>query len=286
MIIWLASYPKSGNTWLRAYITSLLSENITENSLENMTSIRAYPLTDDFKNLLDDYKDFKKIAQNWETTQNIINLQRKIRFLKTHHILCNVENFPFTNYKNSLGAIYVVRDPRNVITSLLHHYSLEDYENALDFLFDKHRFSGRLDRKENLGKRTEFPTYISNWSNHYNAWKNFKKNFLLIKYEDLVDKPEKEFVNISNYISNILNIKITNKKTTDAITKSSFKNLRFSEEKYGFSEAPIDANTKKQKKFFNLGPNNNWQKLLPNKIRLQIEEKFKKEMVELGYLTL
>ena len=286
MIIWLASYPKSGNTWLRAFITSLLSENITQNSLENMTGIRAYPLTDDFKNLLDDYKDFKKIAQNWETTQNIINLQKKIRFLKTHHILCNVENFPFTNYKNSLGAIYVVRDPRNIITSLLHHYSLENYESALEFLFDKHRFSGRLDRKENLERQTEFPTYISNWSNHYNAWKNFKKNFLLIKYEDLVDKPEKEFVNISNYISNILNIKITNKKITDAITKSSFKNLQNSEEKYGFSEAPIDANTKKQKKFFNLGPHNNWQKLLPNKIRVEIEEKFKKEMVELGYLTL
>ena len=77
MIIWLASYPKSGNTWLRAFITSLLSENIGKNSLENINKIRAYPITDDFKNLLNDFKDFKKIAKNWETTQSIINLQKK-----------------------------------------------------------------------------------------------------------------------------------------------------------------------------------------------------------------
>ena len=63
MIIWLASYPKSGNTWLRAFITSLLSENIGKNSLENINKIRAYPITDDFKNLLNDFKDFKKIEK-------------------------------------------------------------------------------------------------------------------------------------------------------------------------------------------------------------------------------
>ena len=286
MIIWLASYPKSGNTWLRAFITSLLFENSGPNSLANMTSIRAYPVTDDFKNLLDDYKDFKKIAQNWETTQNIINLQKKIRFLKTHHILCNVENFPFTNYKNSLGAIYVVRDPRNIITSLLHHYSLENYESALEFLFDKHRFSGRLDRKENLERQTEFPTYISSWNTHYNAWKNFKKNYLLIKYEDLINETEKTFTSITKYISSILDIKISSQKMTDAITKSSFKNLRHSEEKFGFRESPIDAKTNEQKKFFNLGPKNNWQELLPNEIKEKIEKKFRKEMIELGYLTL
>ena len=283
MIIWLASYPKSGNTWLRAFITSLLSENITQNSLENMTGIRAYPLTDDFKNLLDDYKDFKKIAQNWETTQNIINLQKKIRFLKTHHILCNVENFPFTNYKNSLGAIYVVRDPRNIITSLLHHYSLENYENALEFLLDKHRFSGRLDRKENLERQTEFPTYISNWSNHYNAWKNFKKNFLLIKYENLVNNEENEFLKIRTYLEEKLNLKFSDNKFNTAVSSNSFLKLKKIEESEGFSEnVSIDPN--KKVNFFNLGPKNDYKNLLDKKISKEIENLFYPEMKELGYI--
>ena len=283
MIVWLASYPKSGNTWLRAFITSLLSKSTGENSLENMRAIRAYPLTDDFYNLLDDFSDFKKIAKNWETSQNIINLQKKIKILKTHHQLCKIDNFLFTNYKNSLATIYVVRDPRNVITSLMHHYSLKNYDEALKFIFDEHRFSGRLDKKENLKRRTEFPTYISSWQNHFNSWKNFKKNFLLIKYEDLINRPEKTFNKISKFLEIIINIKITNEKINEAIIKSSFKNLKKSEEKFGFSEAPI-SDLNETKKFFNLGPKNDWKNLLPNQIRLEIEKKFQKEMMELGYL--
>jgi hypothetical protein len=283
MIVWLASYPKSGNTWLRAFITSLLSKSTGENSLENMRAIRAYPLTDDFYNLLDDFSDFKKIAKNWETSQNIINLQKKIKILKTHHQLCKIDNFLFTNYKNSLATIYVVRDPRNVITSLMHHYSLKNYDEALKFIFDEHRFSGRLDKKENLKRKTEFPTYISSWQNHFNSWKNFKKNFLLIKYEDLINRPEKTFNRISKFLEIIINIKITNEKINEAIIKSSFKNLKKSEEKFGFSEAPI-SDLNETKKFFNLGPKNDWKDLLPNQIRLEIEKKFQKEMMELGYL--
>ena len=283
MIIWLASYPKSGNTWLRAFITSLLSKSTGENSLENMRAVRAYPLTDDFYNLLDDFSDFKKIAKNWETSQDIINLQKKIKIFKTHHQLCKIDNFLFTNYKNSLATIYVVRDPRNVITSLMHHYSLKNYDNALKFIFDEHRFSGRLDKKDNLKRRTEFPTYISSWQNHFNSWKNFKKNFLLIKYEDLINRPEKTFNKISKFLEIIINIKITNEKINEAIIKSSFKNLKKSEEKFGFTEAPI-SDLNETKKFFNLGPKNNWKDLLPNQIRLEIEKKFRKEMIELGYL--
>ena len=286
MIIWLASYPKSGNTWLRAFLSSLLSKSEGSNSLENMTKIRAYPLTVDFNNLLDDFSDFKKIAQQWESSQDIINLQKKIKIFKTHHQLCKIDNFVFTNYKNSLAAIYIVRDPRNVITSLMHHYSLDNYDNSLKFIFDRHRFSGRLDRKENLTRKTEFPTYISSWNNHYVSWKNFKKNFLLIKYEDLIIRPEKTFKKVSKFIGKLLDMKISDKKINEAIVKSSFDNLQKSEKKFGFDEASVDIVTNEKKKFFNLGIKNDWKILLPNKIREEIEKEFQKEMIELGYLNL
>ncbi len=230
-------------------------------------------------------KILRKQQKNWETTQSIINLQKKIKFFKTHHALCDVDNFSFTSYKNSIGVIYIVRDPRNVITSLIHHYSLKNYKNALKFLFDEQRFSGKLDIKENYIRRTEFPTYISDWKNHYNSWKNFKKNYLLIRYEDLIEKPEITFEKISKYLSNLLRIKITNNKIKEAISISSFNNLKKSEEKYGFSEAPIDENSKEKKNFFNLGPKNNWEELLPDEIKKQIEKKFQKEMIELRYLS-
>ena len=267
MIIWIASYPKSGNTWLRAFITSLLYKDKNLNSLDKLRQIHAYPLSKDFYNLMDNFENFKEISENWEKSQTILNLDKKIKFLKTHHVLCSINNNFFTNYKNSLGAIHIVRDPRNVITSLKHHYSLKNYDKALEFMLDKDRFSGKLDKKNNYTRETEFPTYISNWNNHYKAWKNFKKNYLLIKYEDLMTDPKKKFKEIAKYLSKLLRIKIENKDVEEAILKSSFQNLKKSEEKFGFDEAPTDGITNKKKKFFNLGPKNEWQKSLPAKIR-------------------
>ena len=284
MIIWLASYPKSGNTWMRAFISSLFYKSEKNNSLENIKQIHAYPLTKDFYNLLDDFKNFEKIAENWRRSQDIINLENKIKFLKTHHILCRINNHSFTNYKNSLGLIYIIRDPRNVITSLMYHYSIENYDNALKFILDEKKFSGKLDLKEKFENNTEFPTYISNWKNHYNSWKNFKKNSILIKYEDLVSNPENTFGMVSDYLEKILNIKISDEKIKKAVLENSFKNLQKFEEEFGFDEAATDKLTKSKKKFFNLGPNNNWKKILPNNIKEKIEKNFEKEMKELGYL--
>jgi len=248
MIIWLASYPKSGNTWLRAFIASLLYGSNQKKALENIKNIRSYPLTIDFENLIDDFKDFKKISQNWLISQKIINLQKKITLFKTHHILCKINNNSFTDYNNSLGAINIVRDPRNVITSIKNFYSLKDYDEALKFMCDEKRFLGKFDKKNMYERETQFPTFISSWGNHYKSWKNFKKNLLLIKYEDLIDKPEKTFGKISKFLSKLLQIQITDKKIINAINESSFDKLKVDEEKFGYIEAPInkDTNTKIQ----------------------------------------
>jgi hypothetical protein len=249
-----------------------------------MNTIRSYPVIDDFKDILDDFKDFKKIAENWETTQNVINLSKKIRFLKTHNSLCYVNNFPFTNYKNSLGAIHIVRDPRNIITSLINHYSLGSYENALEFLFDEQRFSGKLDIKENYIRQTEFPILISDWKNHYNSWKKFKKNNLLISYERLLNEPEKEFTKICNLLNKVASLNFEKDQVFRAIDKCNFSNLQNLEAASGFVEAVSDKDGN-VKKFFNLGPDNNWKNLLDPKIKLQIENLFENEMKELGYIN-
>ena len=284
MIIWLASYPKSGNTWLRAFITSLVYKEENLNTLDKLKQIHAYPLSKDFYNLLDDFENFEEISKNWEKSQSILNLDKKIKFLKTHHILCSINNNFFTSYKNSLGVIYIVRDPRNIITSLKHHYSFKSYDDALEFMLDKNRFTGKMGKKNTYSRETEFPTYISNWSNHYNAWKNLKKNYLLIKYEDLIENPKDNFKKVTKYLSNLLKMKIDKNDLDDAILMSSFKNLKQSEEKFGFSEAAPDKITNRKKKFFNLGPDNIWEENLPENIRKEIEITFNEEMKELSYL--
>ena len=122
-----------------------------------------------------------------------------------------------------------------------------DYNEALKFMLDKNRFSGKMGKKNTYTRETEFPTYISNWNNHYNSWKSFKKNYLLIRYEDLVKNPQAKFKEIASYLAKLLKIQIDNKDIDYAINQSSFKNLKKSEEVYGFDEAPPDEITKKRK---------------------------------------
>ena len=283
MIIWLASYPKSGNTWLRAFITSLLFKKNNTNFFNNMKQIHAYPLTKDFYNLLNNFNNFEDISKCWEKSQSIMNLDKRIKILKTHHVLCGINNNFFTNYKNSIGVIYIVRDPRNIITSLMNHYSIENYDEALKFILDKDRFSGKFGAKKSFTRETEFPTYISNWNNHYNSWKSFKKNYLLIKYEDLLKNPEIKFKEIANYLGKLFKIQFNKDDINYAIIQSSFDNLKKNEEIFGFDEAPPDEIVGK-KKFFNLGPNNKWQKYLSKDIQKEIEKAFQEEMKELNYL--
>ena len=284
MIIWLASYPKSGNTWVRSFLSSILFNENNEANFKTILNIKQYPLRSHFKNLLNNLDDINEISSNWSKSQNIINIDKKIKLLKTHHALIKIGNSNFTDYGNSLGAIHIVRDPRNVISSVLYHYSKKNYSEAKEFLFDENRALGKKYNPDSQNDNNDMFTLITSWKTHYNSWKNFKKNYLLIKYENLVSEPNKEFRKISKYISNLMDLKIEDKKIDQAIKSNEFENLKKIEKKDGFREAIRNKETGETKRFFNLGPNNKWQNLLDSKIRDEIESKFKKEMQELGYL--
>ena len=135
MIIWLASYPKSGNTWIRFYIISLLVGKQKNLNLNHLRAIMNYPHSTQFEGLVSDLFNLDEIAKNWITSQNKINSNKNLRFFKTHNMLGKYKGFPFTNSENTLGTIYVVRDPRNVVTSVKNHYSLSNYEEATKFIF-------------------------------------------------------------------------------------------------------------------------------------------------------
>lgn len=276
MIIWLASYPKSGNTWVRGFIISLLYTAEGTSNLEDFEKINQYPLKSHFENLTTDFNDITKFKKYYHKSQDIINLDNKIKLLKTHNALLNVDGDNFSSTKNTLGVIHIVRDPRNVVTSLKHHYSIPDYKKAKEFLFDERKIIiGNFDEKD-----YPLPTLLASWKTHYLSWKQVKLNYLLIKYENLLNNPIQEFRKISNYLSKLLTVKISEKKIENSIRSNSFNNLKKMEESNGFGEFIAHDN----KKFFNLGPKNNWETLLEKKTADEIEDKFKNEMKELGYI--
>ena len=200
MIIWIASYPKSGNTWIRSLLASyLFSKSGTFNFdlLKHINQFSVGNLSNDFQKV---YNHEDRISKNWIPHQVLINRDKKIHFLKTHNALCTINNNKFTDKLNTAACIYIVRDPRNLVTSLAHHYEL-NYKNAIEFITNKRKiiFPKTLNNKED--NHNDF-NFISDWSGHYNSWKNISFcPIKIIKYEDLlVDTRNIFYINFKIYI--------------------------------------------------------------------------------------
>ena len=180
MIVWLASYPKSGNTLLRSMLASYL---FTEDGVYNFSlikNIKQFPHGGLFIKLGVDLKNHNETIRNYIPAQQSFNKKDKIQFLKTHSYLFNFnKQFPFTDLNNTLGVIYIVRDPRNVVTSFSKFLNISIEETA-NFMIEG---SG------------DGLSWTSNWSNNFNSWKIFEnyKRYLFLKYEDGYE-PENSFL--------------------------------------------------------------------------------------------
>ena len=197
MIIWLASYPKSGNTWLRSFLVSYYFSSDGNFRFEDLSRIPDYPN----KIFFDENIDIKKIKKGeiynyWESTQNNIRKKNKAKFLKTHNSLKPINNIPFTKSKNTLGVIHIVRDPRNVITSIKNHFGFSDYEIALKYMQTEGAY---MEGEDNARY-----AIVDSWKTHFISWmKNQSLKRISIRYEDLVNSPEKEFTKVVEFVDTL-----------------------------------------------------------------------------------
>jgi len=279
LIIWLASYPKSGNTILRALLASYLFTNDGVFNFELLKNIQQFPDTSLFKNQGIDVSNDEEVLKNYIKVQELINKvdQNKIRLLKTHSTLHDVGGYPFTNLSNTLGVIHIVRDPRNVVNSYANHYQETLEEAAISM----------TSFKILAGSKGKISTHLGSWDSHYNVWKTFNKTkkYLLVKYEDLLQDKKNKMIEILKFFHSITSTKfvLDEVKLNNAIETTSFEKMKDLENKIGFPEA-VKNKKNEPINFFNLGPKNNWDKILPENIKSIIEKSFKKEMEELGYL--
>ena len=282
MIVWLASYPKSGNTLLRSLLSSYFFSNDGDFKFNHLYKISQFPAVHHFTTLGINVSDENEVFKNFINAQNLINKQNKsLKFFKTHSALCKMNDCNFTDLKNTLGVIYIVRDPRNVVTSYAHHYNLNINE-ATDALLDKSSFLVKTEKN--------CKAFMGSWDFNYNSWKKFesKKKYLLIKYEDLVNKKRNTLLKIFRFLESlgVSKFKIDMVKLNKAIKSTEFDKMKDLEKKEVFYEGVLDIKTGKRKVFFNLGPKNDWRRILDQKNKDKIEKFFKNEMTELGYLKL
>lgn len=285
MIFWIASYPKSGNTWLRALISSYYYSNDGIFNQDLLKKIDQFPTKKYFKGF--DYN--KKVATDtcklWIKAQERINANiKELKFFKTHNIFGKLNNYDFTDIKNSIGCLYVVRDPRNVFTSLKNHYQLND-EQAIKWMTNDKNFIYYVQKFEENGF-SDFQ-FISSWNVHYKSWKMQKKlPIKFIKYEDLQNETYYVFKEVIKFINKITNNKekVNINKIKNVLKTTSFEKLKQNEIDHGFSEAVSSKEDKNQKiPFFNLGPKNDWRKIINNDLKSKLESIFEKDLKELSY---
>ena len=274
MIIWIASYPKSGNTWVRAFLSTYLDSTDGKFNFSLLDKIGEFPDHNILNKFMDskDFYNLSEVSKYWIKVQELINSNKKLTFLKTHSSLCNINGNKFTNSDNTLAFVHIVRDPRNIVLSMANHFGITQ-EESYKIISDKMYII--------YPKKNNHPipsTLVSSWNNHYLSWKNSDSiNKIVIKYEDLIKNTKDTFEKIINFLSEHAKIKYDEEKIVNSIDVTQFNNLKKNEDKYGF-------NMGQKNKFFYLGKKNDWKNLLDPGMGEKINIQFKSEMNELGYI--
>ena len=276
-IIWISSYPKSGNTWTRYFLSNYFFNKQKINSDFNiLNKIDKFPPYKILQQLLseDEIKESAyNISKYWHDIQlEIIKEKDDFVFLKNHNALVSIEGRNLTEERFSLAFIYLVRDPRDIAVS----YSNFDKTLSIDKAIERMT-------SENLYCHVtkKFPLdveILGSWKFNYYSWKSGVAEVprIIIKYEDLIKNTFETKLKIIEFLSNILNFKVDRNHIKYSIEQSDFKRLKGIENKNKFHES---TNT-----FFNSGKIGQWENILSPVQISRIENFCKDEMKELGYL--
>jgi hypothetical protein len=275
-IVFIASYMKSGNTWMRSILCSLLNNG--NFNLDDLKKIKLFSQEVYFSSLEGiKYQengniDFDFISKNWINAQKLINNKSndEIKFFKTHNIRGKINNNYFTDESVCCGFVYLIRDPRDICISLANHMNI-NIDDSIDIMINQKQFV------TNVFKVNES---VCTWQEHVESWVNFKSvPRLILRYEDMLSQNENTMDQIVNFLNIIYNNsrKINQETINKTIKRTKFDNLKKMEKISGFVEATNNN-------FFRKGKTRQWEKILSNKQKSLIENKLGNTMLKLGYL--
>jgi hypothetical protein len=272
-IIWLASYPKSGNTWMRSFLHNLMRNPNESYDINNLTDFtygetqsRWFRLFDPRPDAEYSQADVQRLRP--QVHRHLAGLSPGSAFVKTHNALVEDQGVPMVTMEVTAGAIYIIRDPRDVVISYSHHQG-----QSIDYIIDMLRDPAACTRSDG----SNIYEYLSSWSQHVHSWTHTPNpRLLVLRYEDMLDQPVKCFGAVPRF----LGLDVPRPRLEKAMKLSSFKVLKAQEQRKGFIERPKRADAA----FFRAGTAGQWKKILTPDQVARIEADHGEQMRRFGYL--
>ena len=274
-IVWLASYPKSGNTWFRAFISSLLNEADEDISINRMKTdgiFSSRALLDalagiEVSNLTPDEADIiRPKAYN-----HLAQSSEKQLFIKVHDAYTYLPDGSPLLGTESAKAVYILRNPLDVTVSYANHMSVD-----IDTAITKMSQPEHTLCKNVFGLQSQLRQKLLTWSGHVESWAGAKELPVhFIRYEDMKHNPLEAFTAAVRFIG----LEHSQEQIANAIEQSSFDKLKAEEDSKGFKERPVHTAS-----FFRAGNTGDWRSHLTDELRDRVIDSHKAVMLQYGYL--
>lgn len=270
-IVWLASYPKSGNTWFRSFLSSLLHEK--EVDINDIEEGKIFSRRNIFENTLDidsTLLDESEIRNLQPIVFSYLNASSDEKlFFKIHDAVTrNFDGLTNVPENGTHCAVYFVRNPLDVAISFANHNG-----NSIDATI-----AIMADSKFLLGTETgqQFLQPLLTWSKHYESWIN-ETNFpvIVLRYEDMLE----DTFNVFSGVIKKIGLVYSDDEIQKAIIATSFEKLKKQEEESGFKEKNPNS-----PKFFNNGKSGTWKEKLTEEQVNKLIAEHGTVMKKLGYL--
>jgi hypothetical protein len=269
-IYWIASYPKSGNTWMRAFIAAVINDGkaVDINRLEEVVSDDNYgPFYQSFLQMPIAKASLQDLARVRPFAQRAMAASaRGFLLLKTHNLLSMHLGTPTVTTDVTAGAIYIVRNPLDVAVSYS-AFRAREFDETIGAMLE----TGRV-----LPKPTNAAYHVAgSWAENVKSWTQRPHDRLLVlRYEDMLANPLESFTKVVRH----LRMDATDAVIEKAVEATRFDVLQATEVRDGFVEQVKDSPA-----FFRSGKSDVWRDALSDAQVARLLRGCEEQMRRFGY---
>jgi hypothetical protein len=272
-LVWIAAYPKSGSTWLRAFLHNYWRKRDAPYDINRLMDLctgeagaslyRKYDARPASQYSVPEVQRMRPLVH-----RDLTAIFPDLVFVKTHNAQLVVAGVPLITPAVTAGAIYIVRDPRDVAVSFSHHLG-RSLDETIDFMSDPGAATG--------GDDVKVYERLSSWSVHVHYWtRHANPRLHVMRYETMLDDPRTAFGGLLRFLGETPE----GERFERALRFSTFESLRSQEDAHGFVEQPAQS----RGAFFREGRQEQWKDALSASQVARIEREHGVEMRRFGYV--